>query len=162
MSSPGSLGLSKLGLACQGAGAAEAHRGLTKSRPSAAPVSAVPALSAAAGGRAAGRRLAGVCQQAGHAQRHGGERADRQAGAADAAQQDRECPGCHPCPRPCRRDPWGRRAAPGVQRAGDLQSPKPFSSSPSVLQWYVQATCATQGTGLYDGLDWLSHELSKR
>uniref|UniRef100_A0A663DML6 ADP ribosylation factor 5 n=1 Tax=Aquila chrysaetos chrysaetos TaxID=223781 RepID=A0A663DML6_AQUCH len=27
-------------------------------------------------------------QQAGHAQRHGGERADRQAGAADAAQQD--------------------------------------------------------------------------
>uniref|UniRef100_A0A2K5JFR2 ADP ribosylation factor 5 n=5 Tax=Boreoeutheria TaxID=1437010 RepID=A0A2K5JFR2_COLAP len=28
--------------------------------------------------------------------------------------------------------------------------------------WYVQATCATQGTGLYDGLDWLSHELSKR
>lgn len=28
--------------------------------------------------------------------------------------------------------------------------------------WYVQATCATQGPGLYDGLDWLSHELSKR
>ncbi|NXQ90742.1 ARF5 factor, partial [Nyctibius grandis] len=28
--------------------------------------------------------------------------------------------------------------------------------------WYVQATCATQGTGLYDGLDWLSHELAKR
>lgn len=30
------------------------------------------------------------------------------------------------------------------------------------LQWYVQATCATQGTGLYEGLDWLSNELSKR
>ncbi|XP_032503802.1 ADP-ribosylation factor 4 isoform X1 [Phocoena sinus] len=29
-------------------------------------------------------------------------------------------------------------------------------------QWYVQATCATQGTGLYEGLDWLSNELSKR
>ncbi|KTF78739.1 hypothetical protein cypCar_00017979 [Cyprinus carpio] len=28
-------------------------------------------------------------------------------------------------------------------------------------QWYVQATCATQGTGLYEGLDWLSNELSK-
>uniref|UniRef100_A0A674JAB3 ADP ribosylation factor 5 n=1 Tax=Terrapene triunguis TaxID=2587831 RepID=A0A674JAB3_9SAUR len=28
--------------------------------------------------------------------------------------------------------------------------------------WYVPAMCATQGTGLYDGLDWLSHELSKR
>ncbi|CAL8278223.1 unnamed protein product [Lota lota] len=28
--------------------------------------------------------------------------------------------------------------------------------------WQVQATCATQGTGLYEGLDWLSSELSKR
>ncbi|XP_068590077.1 ADP-ribosylation factor 4 isoform X2 [Cebidichthys violaceus] len=28
--------------------------------------------------------------------------------------------------------------------------------------WYVQATCATQGTGLYEGLDWLSNELSKQ
>ncbi|XP_051034530.1 ADP-ribosylation factor 4-like [Phodopus roborovskii] len=27
--------------------------------------------------------------------------------------------------------------------------------------WYVQATCATQGTGLYEGLDWLSNEFSK-
>lgn len=28
-------------------------------------------------------------------------------------------------------------------------------------RWYMQATCATQGTGLYEGLDWLSNELSK-
>uniref|UniRef100_A0A8C7LUR6 ADP-ribosylation factor 5 n=1 Tax=Oncorhynchus mykiss TaxID=8022 RepID=A0A8C7LUR6_ONCMY len=28
--------------------------------------------------------------------------------------------------------------------------------------WHVQATCATQGTGLYEGLDWLSNELSKQ
>ncbi|KAL7062350.1 hypothetical protein AAHC03_01658 [Spirometra sp. Aus1] len=28
--------------------------------------------------------------------------------------------------------------------------------------WYVQGSCATEGTGLYDGLDWLSRELSKR
>lgn len=28
-------------------------------------------------------------------------------------------------------------------------------------KWYVQRTCATQGTGLYEGLDWLSNELSK-
>nr|AAI55167.1 Zgc:101030 protein [Danio rerio] len=28
--------------------------------------------------------------------------------------------------------------------------------------WYVQAACATQGTGLYEGLDWLSEQLSKR
>ena len=33
---------------------------------------------------------------------------------------------------------------------------------PVLLQWHVQATCATQGTGLYEGLDWLSNELSKR
>lgn len=28
--------------------------------------------------------------------------------------------------------------------------------------WYIQATCAVQGQGLYEGLDWLSNELSKR
>lgn len=28
--------------------------------------------------------------------------------------------------------------------------------------WHVQATCATKGTGLYEGLDWLSNELEKR
>merc|ERR1712168_1035867 len=27
--------------------------------------------------------------------------------------------------------------------------------------WYIQAACATQGDGLYEGLDWLSAELSK-
>jgi len=27
-------------------------------------------------------------------------------------------------------------------------------------KWYIQAACATQGTGLYEGLDWLSNELS--
>ena len=28
--------------------------------------------------------------------------------------------------------------------------------------WYIQGTCATQGQGLYEGLDWLSNELSRR
>ena len=28
-------------------------------------------------------------------------------------------------------------------------------------KWFIQATCATQGHGLYEGLDWLSTELSK-
>ncbi|KAK7503520.1 hypothetical protein BaRGS_00005059 [Batillaria attramentaria] len=28
-------------------------------------------------------------------------------------------------------------------------------------KWYIQATCATQGQGLYEGLDWLSAELAK-
>ncbi|XP_069018791.1 ADP-ribosylation factor 4-like [Embiotoca jacksoni] len=27
--------------------------------------------------------------------------------------------------------------------------------------WHIESTCATQGTGLYEGLDWLSNELSK-
>ncbi|XP_072136535.1 ADP-ribosylation factor 4-like [Mobula birostris] len=27
--------------------------------------------------------------------------------------------------------------------------------------WYVQATCATDGAGLFEGLDWLTNELSK-
>lgn len=30
------------------------------------------------------------------------------------------------------------------------------------LQWYIQATCAIQGHGLYEGLDWLSNELAKK
>jgi ADP-ribosylation factor 1/2 len=26
-------------------------------------------------------------------------------------------------------------------------------------KWYIQATCATSGDGLYEGLDWLSNQL---
>ena len=29
------------------------------------------------------------------------------------------------------------------------------------LQWYIQSAVATNGTGLYEGLDWLSDQLSK-
>ncbi len=32
----------------------------------------------------------------------------------------------------------------------------------SLSQWFVQSTCAVQGSGLYEGLDWLSDQLSKR
>ncbi|CAD5224495.1 unnamed protein product [Bursaphelenchus xylophilus] len=28
--------------------------------------------------------------------------------------------------------------------------------------WYIQATCATTGDGLYEGLDWLSNQLKSR
>lgn len=28
--------------------------------------------------------------------------------------------------------------------------------------WYIQATCATSGDGLYEGLDWLSAQLKKK
>ena len=26
-------------------------------------------------------------------------------------------------------------------------------------KWYIQATCATSGEGLYEGLDWLSNSI---
>ncbi|KAK0162358.1 hypothetical protein PV327_008702 [Microctonus hyperodae] len=29
-------------------------------------------------------------------------------------------------------------------------------------EWYIQSTCATQGQGLYEGLDWLSNKLVKK
>jgi len=29
-------------------------------------------------------------------------------------------------------------------------------------KWYIQATCATSGDGLYEGLDWLSGQLSSK
>ncbi|CAH1264879.1 ADP ribosylation factor 4 [Branchiostoma lanceolatum] len=29
-------------------------------------------------------------------------------------------------------------------------------------KWYIQSTCATQGHGLYEGLDWLSNELASK
>eukprot|EP00126_Sphaerothecum_destruens_P004168 Sdes_comp18035_c0_seq4m7359 len=29
-------------------------------------------------------------------------------------------------------------------------------------KWYIQATCATSGDGLYEGLDWLSNELASK
>jgi len=29
-------------------------------------------------------------------------------------------------------------------------------------QWYIQATCATSGDGLYEGLDWLSTQLKNQ
>ena len=29
-------------------------------------------------------------------------------------------------------------------------------------QWFIQATCATSGDGLYEGLEWLSTNLKRR
>lgn len=37
----------------------------------------------------------------------------------------------------------------------------PSLTASLLSQWHVQATCATQGTGLYEGLEWLSNELAK-
>lgn len=37
-----------------------------------------------------------------------------------------------------------------------------FTMSSLNPQWHIQSTCATHGTGLYEGLDWLSRELYKK
>lgn len=29
-------------------------------------------------------------------------------------------------------------------------------------QWFIQATCATTGTGLYEGLDWMAKALAEK
>uniref|UniRef100_A0AC34QC33 ADP-ribosylation factor n=1 Tax=Panagrolaimus sp. JU765 TaxID=591449 RepID=A0AC34QC33_9BILA len=29
-------------------------------------------------------------------------------------------------------------------------------------QWYIQASCATNGQGLYEGLDWISNQIAKK
>ncbi|XP_017351949.1 ADP-ribosylation factor 4 isoform X1 [Ictalurus punctatus] len=52
----------------------------------------------------------------------------------------------------------------------DLPNAMPFHEMTERLRlhalkgrpWYVQSTCATKGTGLYEGLDWLSDQLSKQ
>lgn len=39
---------------------------------------------------------------------------------------------------------------------------KSFIGSHLSPQWYVQSTCAVIGTGLYEGLDWIAAQMSKR
>lgn len=73
-------------------------------------------------------------------------------------------------PTPCRSEKSQRSSA-SISTATRLwvSSPNRAASSqvaspnamPLLPQWYVQSTCATQGTGMYEGLDWLSKELSK-
>jgi len=47
-------------------------------------------------------------------------------------------------------------AASTAELANALQLPNLRQRS-----WYIQACCATNGEGLFEGLDWLSDELSK-
>lgn len=50
---------------------------------------------------------------------------------------------------------------PNAMQASDLVE-KLNLRSMSNRSWHIQATCATQGNGLYEGLDWLSKELEKK
>ncbi|XP_015916300.1 ADP-ribosylation factor 4 [Parasteatoda tepidariorum] len=49
---------------------------------------------------------------------------------------------------------------PNAMSAGELTEKLGLNSLRN-RRWYIQATCATQGDGLYEGLDWLSSELAK-
>ena len=99
---------------------------------------------AAAGGRAQGRSGAHLRQQTGSAQRHDGRRINGQARTQCAAW------------------PKGLLFFPAfLEKIWHLTFFSTKSARLFFLQWYIQATCATQGQGLYEGLDWLSNELAK-
>lgn len=49
---------------------------------------------------------------------------------------------------------------PNAMSAGELTERLGLNSLRN-RRWYIQATCATQGDGLYEGLDWLCNELAK-
>ncbi|KAF2905035.1 hypothetical protein ILUMI_01136 [Ignelater luminosus] len=49
---------------------------------------------------------------------------------------------------------------PNVMSAGELTE-KLHLNELRNRKWFIQATCAKQGNGLYEGLDWLSNELAK-
>src|SRR5688572_18942125 len=48
---------------------------------------------------------------------------------------------------------------PNGMAASELSDNVGFSSLRG-KRWYIQSTCATQGQGLYGGLDWLSNEIT--
>lgn len=49
---------------------------------------------------------------------------------------------------------------PNAASASELSDQLGLSAMRS-RNWYIQATCATSGDGLYEGLDWLSNALKK-
>ena len=84
-----------------------------------------PSPPPAAGGRTAGCSAAGVCQQAGHAQRHARERADRQAGATALAKPHGEGP-----PGPRKPQAWQKtKASPFLSLPLTSFFPPPHASS---------------------------------
>ncbi|PKU30132.1 adp-ribosylation factor 1 [Limosa lapponica baueri] len=72
---------------------------------------------------------------------------------------------------------WFREAGVSSQRVGEKNNSSSFPQDlPNAMNaaeitdklglhslrhrnWYIQATCATSGDGLYEGLDWLSNQL---
>jgi ADP-ribosylation factor protein 1 len=50
---------------------------------------------------------------------------------------------------------------PNASSAGQLSDTLGLSTMRN-RSWYIQATCATSGDGLYEGLDWLSNALKNK
>ena len=72
------------------------------------------------------------------------------------------------CVRPCERlavsrltTRHGAQDLPNAMNAADITD-KLGLHSLRQRNWYIQATCATSGEGLYEGLDWLSGQLAKK
>lgn len=50
---------------------------------------------------------------------------------------------------------------PGVMSAAEIND-KLGLNNLTERKWYLQSACATEGSGLYEGLDWLTTEMSKK
>lgn len=50
---------------------------------------------------------------------------------------------------------------PQALRTAELVEQLGLAGLPRTRKWHVQATCATSGEGLYEGMNWLSAELNK-
>jgi len=51
---------------------------------------------------------------------------------------------------------------PQAMSPSELSDKLGLNDLPSTRTWFIQAACAPKGEGLYEGLDWLSAELSKK
>ena len=53
---------------------------------------------------------------------------------------------------------WFSKDLPNAMNAAEITDKLGLHSLRN-RNWYIQATCATSGDGLYEGLDWLSNQL---
>ncbi|CAG2109617.1 unnamed protein product [Medioppia subpectinata] len=61
----------------------------------------------------------------------------------------------------CRRTHICRTDLPNAMNAAEITDKLGLHSLRN-RNWYIQATCATSGDGLYEGLDWLSNQLKNQ
>ncbi len=56
---------------------------------------------------------------------------------------------------------WTKKDLPNAMNAPEITDKLGLHSMRN-RNWYIQATCATSGDGLYEGLDWLSNQLKNK